>query len=82
MTARDVFGLVLRIAGLGLVVVGISGGAFVLLALVGLARRTPGDDPLISVVGAFYWFLIGLVLLARAEWIVRAIYGSGRDDPA
>lgn len=77
MTVRDVFGLIVRLAGLGLIVMGIFNSLGGLLVAVGLPMQ--GSYPLRDVVaGALLWFVVGIALIGLAEQITKLAYGKSR----
>jgi len=74
MKARDAFGVIVRTAGFGCVLVGLLGLVSVAVEALGLpvgATRPAGH--VLTLAGI--WMLMGLVVLAGASRIVSLIYG-------
>ena len=74
MTSRDVFALIVRVAGLGLVVCAIFDLFHVGFAEMGLLDSTTVGRALL---GAFDYGVVGLALLVGARPITRWVYGEG-----
>ena len=76
MTVRDVFGLIVRLGGVGLVVMGIFNILGGLVAALGAPMQ--GSYPLRDVfVGALIWLIVGIALIGLAGQITRLVYGKG-----
>ena len=73
LTARDLFGVVVRTFGLVMVLWGLYTLAYLLNVR---AVNAPTGQPLGSfLITAFFWLIGGLALL-RGEWVVRFAYGG------
>jgi hypothetical protein len=77
LTGRDLFGVVVRTAGLLMVVWGIYTIVY-LFNIISLRARTDGQPPGTFLIVGALWGVLGLALL-RGEWLVRFAYGPERD---
>jgi hypothetical protein len=78
MTARDIFGLIVRLTGFALAVSGVLGIAAILcdLAIVSLGYPTSLSEPLhLGIAGTVGWGGSGLLIFLGAKRIVRLTYG-------
>ena len=73
MIIRDIFGLVVRLAGLMMVVFGIFDGLHAAMSLLGLPLSSH-YGALTDVIAALIWFLLGAVFIVGARTITRLAY--------
>ncbi len=77
MAVREVFGLIVRVAGFAFVIAGLLDWMHVAMSQLGLPISSRYPAAVIATSGAFY-LLLGVVLLFAAEPITRAVYGRNR----
>ena len=79
MKARDVFGIIIRVGGLTVTVLGLWYLVYAFAELFGLPEQTPGEMRAYFAGGGPYT-AVGLLVLRYARQIVRFSYPGNRDD--
>jgi hypothetical protein len=74
MSAKDIFALIVRLAGLGFVIAGVLDVLGMLATVAGIPTGHTTPIPVIGL-AAIEYFVIGLVLLVTAKAITRLVYG-------
>jgi hypothetical protein len=76
MTDRKIFGLVVRLVGIGMVIWGLGylQGAFSLYLRATSSSTSSGYSPVAYLIAALTALFTGVVFI-RAEWLVRFAYG-------
>ena len=73
MWARDLFGLIVRVTGVGFVIFSVFDLFYAAAALIGLPLQSYGGR--IDLAAAALWLAMGVIFISRAEWITRIAYG-------
>lgn len=79
MKPRDLFGVLVRFAGLGFIIFAMFDFYYVVVKSLGLstASRVPiGED----IRGTMFYLVLGLILLLGAKLVVRLVYGPDAPD--
>jgi hypothetical protein len=77
MTVKDIFGLIVRIAGMTFIVFGLFDLVRVVATLVGLPMQSRYSVQVDATAAVFY-FIFGVAFLVSAKLITRLVYG--RDE--
>ena len=77
MKPRDALGVIVRAAGLGLILAGIFDLGHLAIELVGLPSMYPLP---VTLAAAAFWIVLGLGVLVAASTIIRLIYGPDKSD--
>lgn len=77
MTVRDIFGLIVRVTGLGFVLVGLVDLGHLLVVVAGLPLAS-SYAPSVTLAAAAFWGVLGVGLLCGANLLTRLIYGRDR----
>ena len=76
MTQREVFKLVVRLMGVGLVIAGMLDLFAIVLWMVHLPTR-PGYTPLQVIAAAAVYLITGVIVILASNLFTRLIYGRG-----
>jgi uncharacterized membrane protein len=78
VTVKDVFGLIVRVAGLALILLALLDGTAAVLHLIGLSSHPESTATKVAAAGACY-LLVGVLVVILADPITRLAYGRTKD---
>ena len=78
---REIFGIIVRTIGFIATVYSTYVLCFGILYWLGMPKRTAIEGTLPSLIFGAFYLVIGVLILRRADWIVRLAYCSSSDEP-